>query len=127
MLPFNKKNILIVILIALVCLAGFLWWFLAGNKLNKQGVIGPTASTTDESFRVFVEAPVPKNLNGLSDEQNKQYGLNGRSVDSDGDGLNDKLELRFGTDPKKADSDGDGFGDAQEILNGYNPLGEGKL
>jgi len=47
--------------------------------------------------------------------------------DSDGDGLPDDLEISLGTDKNKADSDGDGYKDKEEIINGYNPLGAGKL
>lgn len=48
-------------------------------------------------------------------------------LDSDADGLADAAEASFGTDPAKADTDGDGHGDKTEIINGYNPLGAGKL
>jgi len=48
-------------------------------------------------------------------------------VDTDNDGLIDAREEFYGTDPKHPDSDGDGFSDGFEVLNGYNPMGEGKL
>lgn len=47
--------------------------------------------------------------------------------DSDNDGLIDVREEFYGTNPYHPDSDGDGYSDGFEILNGYNPMGEGKL
>ena len=47
--------------------------------------------------------------------------------DDDNDGLSSYFELAFGTYVNLTDSDGDGFDDKSEILNGYNPLGQGRL
>jgi len=47
--------------------------------------------------------------------------------DFDQDSLADADESIFGSDPQKADSDGDGYIDGLEILNGYSPIGPGKL
>ncbi len=41
--------------------------------------------------------------------------------DSDGDGLSDDQEAEFGTDPTLPDSDGDGLGDGVEIRMGFKP------
>ena len=48
-------------------------------------------------------------------------------VDSDGDGLTDDEEQALNTNPELADSDNDGHSDLTEILNGYDPLGSGRL
>jgi len=49
-------------------------------------------------------------------------------LDSDGDGIPDVWEQNvYHTDPTKADTDGDGFSDREEIVNGFNPLGPGRL
>jgi len=48
-------------------------------------------------------------------------------LDSDGDGLPDNLEIALGSDSFNKDSDGDGFNDYEEVLNGYNPIGSGKI
>ncbi|MBU1149085.1 hypothetical protein KKI23_03265 [Patescibacteria group bacterium] len=48
-------------------------------------------------------------------------------IDSDNDGLIDGREEFYGTDPYHPDTDRDGYSDGFEILNGYNPLGKGKL
>ncbi len=47
--------------------------------------------------------------------------------DSDQDSLADADESIFGSDPQRADSDGDDYIDGLEILNGYSPMGTGKL
>lgn len=44
--------------------------------------------------------------------------------DTDGDGLSDNEERNYGTDPKQKDTDGDGYSDFEEIKNGYSPLGK---
>ncbi len=48
--------------------------------------------------------------------------------DSDGDGLFDFEEIYiYGTDPDNPDTDGDGYLDGEEVVNGFDPLGPGKL
>lgn len=42
--------------------------------------------------------------------------------DSDSDGLTNEEERLYGTDPFSKDSDGDGYSDGVEIRGGYNPL-----
>lgn len=65
---------------------------------------------------------------GVPDDMEKEMGLSIADPDTDGDGLSDKKEIEvYGTDPTKVDTDGDGFWDGMEIINGYNPLGNGKL
>lgn len=49
------------------------------------------------------------------------------SLDSDDDGLTDEEEKIYGTSADKPDTDADGYLDGKEVLNGYNPLGSGKL
>ena len=47
--------------------------------------------------------------------------------DSDSDGLTDEQEKQWGTDPHNPDTDGDGIYDGVEIANGTNPNGPGLL
>lgn len=47
--------------------------------------------------------------------------------DDDADGLTVQEEVQYGTDPAKIDSDGDGYSDGDEVKGGYNPAGEGAL
>ena len=64
----------------------------------------------------------------MSDEEELSFGTSDLEFDSDDDGLSDLVEInKYGTDPTKRDSDDDGHGDAIEIINGYDPLGPGKL
>lgn len=48
-------------------------------------------------------------------------------ADSDHDGLSDMREYGMRTDRYDPDTDNDGYLDGEEVLNGYNPLGAGKL
>lgn len=43
-------------------------------------------------------------------------------LDSDQDGLSDEEEKNYGTDPNNVDTDGDGYSDGAEIKSGYDPL-----
>ena len=47
--------------------------------------------------------------------------------DTDFDGMTDEEEREFGTDPENPDTDGDGYLDGVEVLRGYNPNGPGNL
>lgn len=65
---------------------------------------------------------------GLSDSKEDELGTSKLDFDTDGDGLSDKEEVdSTKTDPLKADTDGDGYWDAFEIMQGYSPVGTGKL
>ena len=65
---------------------------------------------------------------GLLDVDEERLGTSNKEFDTDLDGIPDKMEVEiYKTDPTKFDTDGDGFGDGYEVINGYNPLGEGKL
>lgn len=69
-----------------------------------------------------------KDLDGLSDEEEKKLGTNPDNIDTDGDGIMDSDEIKiYHTDPLKADTDGDGYKDGYEVERGYNPAGPGKL
>ncbi|MEA3449747.1 MAG: hypothetical protein U9Q85_02095 [Patescibacteria group bacterium] len=65
---------------------------------------------------------------GLSDQEEIQFGTDINNVDSDNDGLFDQEEVKvYKTDPLNPDTDGDGFLDGDEVKDGFDPLGEGKL
>ncbi|MBE7552576.1 MAG: hypothetical protein HS126_16015 [Anaerolineales bacterium] len=49
----------------------------------------------------------------------------GDLYDTDGDGLSDQEEAQYGTDPTKPDTDGDGMSDGWEVNNGLDPLNPG--
>lgn len=100
-----------------------------------------SGTTTDPRFR-------DADADGLSDDQEREYGTNpnvkdtdqdgftdkqevnggynpldaDRAVDSDGDGLLNWEEVqKYRSDPFKADTDNDTFPDGVEVRNGYNP------
>jgi Tol biopolymer transport system component len=53
----------------------------------------------------------------------KRYSTNPLNADTDADGLSDGEEvLRRGTDPLNPDTDGDGLSDGDEVARGTNPL-----
>ncbi len=68
-----------------------------------------TTSTT-------VKPRIDKDGDGLTDEEEKAYGTNPKSPDSDKDGLIDSDEINiYHTNPSAADSDGDGSSDFDEL------------
>jgi hypothetical protein len=69
-----------------------------------------------------------RDLDGLTESEERTYGTDDRSIDSDSDGLSDADEVNiYSTDPANQDSDGDGFPDGTEVNSGYNPNGPGML
>ena len=59
---------------------------------------------------------------GLSNQEERELGLDPTLADTDGDGLMDGDELALGTDPLQADTDGDGLDDGREIELETDPL-----
>ncbi len=54
---------------------------------------------------------------GLTNDQEKEFGTDPHNPDTDGDGLSDGDEvLKYHTNPLKADTDGDGLSDGDEVL-----------
>ena len=69
-----------------------------------------------------------KDLDGLTDAEEKKYGTDPAKADTDGDGILDKDEIAiYRSNPLKADTDGDGVKDGAEVRRGLNPNGAGKL
>lgn len=65
---------------------------------------------------------------GLTDEEEAQYGTDPKKADTDGDGLFDFEEINiYKTNPLNPDTDGDSYPDGLEVRNGYNPNGPGRL
>ena len=65
---------------------------------------------------------------GLTDEEEKEYGTSTTTADTDSDGLFDPEEIKtWETDPLNPDTDGDGYLDGAEVDGGYNPNGAGAL
>jgi archaellin len=77
-----------------------------------------TLSTMD--FKLTVSDP-----EGLSPIDIYQVALLPVTIqDSDDDGLSDEDEKQYGTDPNNSDIDGDGFSDGDELNAGTDPVGE---
>lgn len=73
-------------------------------------------------------APDDKDGDGVKDEEETKLGTKEWEFDSDYDGLADSSEIQvWKTDPKNPDTDGDGYKDGVEVVNGFNPLGAGKI
>jgi hypothetical protein len=144
----NVKKILvlgvIILGLALVVYGG--WW--AYSNFGK-GILAPAGEETAggeannigegeqetvensgnaEEAIPAVEQSRDSDEDGLSDEEEKQLGIDSGSVDSDNDNLFDREEVKvYKTDPLNPDTDGDGHKDGDEVKAGYDPNGPGKL
>jgi hypothetical protein len=79
------------------------------------GITLPAAGTSTASGMVVANSTTQRLVRDAST-------TNSNAVDTDKDGLSDNEETQYGTDPLLADSDGDGLSDSQEISIGTNPL-----
>lgn len=131
-----------------VLIAALLIFFFVRNKNDqtKSITVSPSQSvqtTTEDKIKIEQQnlandrvldaaldkfRQVDKDLDGLSDEEEKKLGSDPNNPDTDGDGLLDGDEVKFyKSDPIKADTDGDSFKDGYEVRGGYSPIGSGKL
>ncbi len=102
---------------------------------NTQTNTQPTPTPSPENTVAQTPIPTPSidenidtDLDGVMDKEEKLYGTNISSPDTDSDGLTDRDEIKtYQTDPLNPDTDGDGYKDGDEVLNRYNPKGAGKL
>ena len=142
----NKKYLAIILTVVLI-LIGVIWFLIARKKIFINQSMTPTSTTAVQTSqerqirkqqidKQMVEIQNQMNekqkldsdLDGLSNEEEKQLGTNPNNIDTDGDGLTDYEEVSiYHTNPLNADTDGDGFNDGIEVRRGYNPLGPGKL
>lgn len=124
-----KKIIIAVLVLALLVGAG--WWVYQTYFNNCCADNTGTADVNTDGTNnepMAVGLPNDADSDGILDADEKALGLNPAEYDTDGDGLSDKDEIElYKTDPKKADTDGDTFWDGNELLNGYNPLGPGRI
>jgi hypothetical protein len=71
---------------------------------------------------------IDSDSDGLTDDRERELGLDILSSDTDNDNLSDRDEIDFYfTDPFDSDTDNDGFSDGDEVRRGYNPKGSGTL
>ena len=78
----------------------------------------------DEEFLLSCFDSVEERI--VADEQEEEEGVS-VNPDPDEDGLTNDEETQYGTDPLNPDTDGDGYSDGKEVGAGYNPLGSGKI
>lgn len=92
------------------------------EPIPAEDISGPTL---EEEEKMFAH---DKDRDGITDSEEERMGTSDEAFDTDKDGISDQLELTvWKTDPTNPDTDGDGFPDGVEILEGFNPLGEGRL
>lgn len=141
---FPWKVILLVIGILVVIGAVFLLWIKILGSRTPATPEPPTqemedADKVDEVEEVVEEEVVEEeskpevsrkdtDKDGLTDEEEEEFGTSIRTADTDSDGLFDLEEIKtWETDPLNPDTDGDGYLDGEEVDGGYNPNGEGVL
>ena len=78
-----------------------------------------------DAFYVMKNLGIGISNNNLNKIPLAEANLGGADIDEDG--LSDMLEDSFGTDKESPDSDSDSYQDLTEVLNGYSPLGTGRL
>ena len=139
----NKKILTIVLVIVAVLAVGGVVLFKykknqVTNTITPGQIISPEElkkeqdklqKETEDLQKVLDERrKTDADLDGVSDDQEKQLGTDPKNIDTDGDGVIDPEEVNtYHTDPLKSDTDADGFGDGAELRRGYDPLGPGKL
>jgi len=132
---FRKRNVFILIILVLVILL-LVWWFLVYENVDDVDKQAGDKGADDiedvvKPKKKFIPIERPENdrdFDGIPDNDEEELGTSSLDSDTDGDGLGDYAEVnKWHTDPTKIDTDGDGFTDTIELMNGYNPLGSGKL
>ncbi|HBW73754.1 MAG: hypothetical protein UX10_C0008G0012 [Candidatus Magasanikbacteria bacterium GW2011_GWA2_45_39] len=150
----NKRNLFIIAVVVLVVfIAGGAFWVWrsstkraatpsAASVPQAETPVAPAATlnenvpvsapnvtaTTTETVAQPPSPAVDADGDGLTDQQEIQYGTDPQKADTDGDDLTDYEEIFiWHTNPLNPDTDGDGYSDGQEVKNGFNPNGSGKL
>ncbi|MBI5221637.1 MAG: hypothetical protein HY979_02435 [Candidatus Magasanikbacteria bacterium] len=141
----NKKFLIIILLMLVIFLVGGFIWFRHKNSnmnISSSSAVAPAISPKvieQESKKLGnnlgnlqkvldEKQKIDSDLDGLSNDEEKNLGTDPNKIDTDGDGITDYDEVKiYHTNPLKADTDGDGYSDGAELRRGYNPLGPGKL
>ncbi len=134
--PEKKSKLkIILIVVGILILLGLIIYFVFfssvffGEKPTAdENQINETLQVKQVPYKSLWVEDGDMDNDGLSDVEEEKLGTSDKEFDTDFDGIPDKVEVeQYKTDPTKFDTDGDGYGDGYEIINGYNPLGEGKL
>lgn len=101
----------------------------SANENTPADILAPATATTTKIAEPQPPSPaIDADGDGLTDQQEIQYGTDPQKADTDGDALTDYEEIFiWHTNPLNPDTDGDGYSDGQEVKNGFNPNGSGKL
>lgn len=98
----------------------------AGKKITKTVQVvdiegeKPLTGTLEEKLD---EDKLDSDQDGILDREERTYGTDPHSKDTDEDGLSDYYEINISkTDPLKSDTDGDGLNDGDELDLGLDPL-----
>jgi len=113
----KKKTIILPLLLFMVV---FLFSGCSIRKVEEEKEKAPEIKKQNEIVDIDSDG------DGLLDEEEKKFGTDPNSFDTDSDRLNDYDEVKkWKTDPNNPDSDGDGYPDGHEVENGYDPNGSG--
>ena len=127
----GKKKLLIVLVVLIILgIVGFFawrWW--NGRFTEGPNNTGTTDTVSTTQPEVIIDPyPNDKDRDGISNEDEKKLGTSEIEFDTDGDSISDLDEINvWHTSPTSTDTDGDGFSDGWEVIQGYDPLGTGKL
>ncbi len=104
------------------------------NETNKENTESDSENKSTEtsnnegSLNLNGNEIIDSDGDGLSDDQESAFGTDPLKLDSDQDGLTDQEEvIMYKTDPLNPDTDNDTYLDGEEVMNGFNPLGSGRL
>ncbi len=148
----SKKILLVLLFVFIACFAFLFVKFLANTSLkNKDKNVSDDQQKQEQPAKKDENLLVDTDLDGLFDIEEREYGTDIRSNDTDGDNLSDYEEIRmyktnplnpdtdgdglsdydeviiYKTNPLSSDTDGDGHRDLDEINNGYSPIDGGKM
>ncbi len=111
----EKKTIILPLLLFMAVL------FFSGCSIKK---IEEEKEELPETKKQNEIIDVDSDGDGLLDEEEKEFGIDPNSYDTDSDRLSDYDEVKkWKTDPNNPDTDGDGYLDGQEVESGYDPNG----
>lgn len=137
----TSKIYLLLILIIFLVVSSFVYLYKTKNKasnpnsatLSSQNINGVNDLEKQKNIEKNITEKIKKiqekdkDLDGLTDEEEKKYGTDPENIDSDGDGLLDAEEVTvYHTNPLDPDTDKDGVKDGREVELGRDPLKKDK-
>jgi hypothetical protein len=137
----TSKIYLLLILVIFLVVSSFVYLYKTKNKaynpnsaaLSSQNINGVNDLEKQKNIEKNITEKIKKiqekdkDLDGLTDEEEKKYGTDPENIDSDGDGLLDAEEVTvYHTNPLDPDTDKDGVKDGREVELGRDPLKKDK-